>query len=55
VTRNGAILLDSGVVLAAERRRSNRTGLLGAVIGVLGAISLFRRSKMRNAMAKTQG
>jgi hypothetical protein len=55
VTRNGAILLDSGVVLAAERRRSNRTGLLGTVIGVLGAISLFRRSRVRRAMPVTQG
>jgi hypothetical protein len=48
VTRNGTILLDSAVVLSAERKRSSRTGLLGAVIGILGVISLVRRSKIRS-------
>ena len=51
LTRNGAMLLDSAVVLGAERQRSNRTTLLGGFVGVLGAVSLARRSKQRKAAA----
>jgi hypothetical protein len=43
ILQNGAVVLDSAVVLRAQRERSNRTAAAGLVLGLLGLIGLVRR------------
>ncbi len=46
LTRNGAMLLDSGVVLSGQRRQRSRTGLGGAVLMLIGIVGLMRRPRV---------
>jgi hypothetical protein len=47
--RNGAVVLDSGIVLAGQRQERSRTGLAGIVLGVFGVVGLMRRSPTKLA------
>ncbi|MEO8140172.1 MAG: hypothetical protein ABI742_11025 [Gemmatimonadota bacterium] len=49
LTRNGAVVLDSGVVLAGQRQERSRTGLAGIVLGCFGIIGLIRRTSSKSA------
>jgi hypothetical protein len=43
IWRNGTVVLDSAVVLGAQRSRRNRVALLGAVLALVGGVTLVRR------------
>jgi hypothetical protein len=45
IWRNGTVLLDSAVVLGAQRRLRSRTALLGAVLALAGGIGLARHHR----------
>ncbi len=45
LTRNGALLLDSAMVLSGQRRQRSRTGLAGAALVIIGIVGFMRRSK----------
>jgi hypothetical protein len=44
IVRNGAMILDSTVVLSAQRQERSRIGLAGAVLMLLGVVLLIRRA-----------
>jgi hypothetical protein len=42
IVRNGAVLLDSGVVLSGQRRERSRIGLIGGLFALIGVVMLIR-------------
>jgi len=49
IVRNGAVILDSTVVLGAQRRERSRVGLAGAVLALFGVVLLIRRAPPKTA------
>jgi hypothetical protein len=45
IIQNGAVLLDTAVVLQAQRQRSFRTVIGGTLIGLLGVIGIIVRKR----------
>jgi hypothetical protein len=49
IIRNGAVILDSSIVLQAQRQERSRFVMFGVVLGFFGVIGLIRRSPARTA------
>ncbi len=49
IVRNGAVILDSTVVLSGQRRERSRVGLIGGVLALVGVALLIRRTPPKTA------